>query len=176
MRTKPPTIILSALAAGALLLAACGDDSSDTSTEGTGSTVAEVTTTTAAGAQAGEGTIAVATDDALGAHLVDADGRTLYVFDKDSGSDTSACTGGCTSTWPALTEANPTAGDGVDADDITVGGADQVAYYGHLLYYFAGDTNPGDAKGVDIPNWHAVDPDGNAISDAPADDMNGPGY
>jgi predicted lipoprotein with Yx(FWY)xxD motif len=160
---KRPAIILSALAAGALLLAACGDDSSDTSTEGTATTVADATTTMAPAA-GGSGTLAVATSDALGAHLVDAQGRTLYVFDKDTGTDTSACTGGCADTWPALKEASPTAGTGVDEDDITVGGGGQVAYYGHLLYYFSGDAKAGDAKGVDIPNWHAVDAEGNAIS------------
>jgi predicted lipoprotein with Yx(FWY)xxD motif len=178
MRSKRPTIILSALAAGALLLAACGDDdSSDASTQGTESTAADATTTTAGGSLAGEGTIAVATSDALGEHLVDSEGRTLYLFDKDTGTAATACTGGCAGTWPPLTAAQPTAGEGVDEDDITVGGADQVAYYGHLLYYFSGDTAPGDANGVDIPNWHAVDPEGNAITgDSPAMTDSSGGY
>jgi predicted lipoprotein with Yx(FWY)xxD motif len=38
-----------------------------------------------------------------------------------------------------------------------------VTYYGHLLYYYAGDAAPGDTKGVGIPNWFLLGPRGNQM-------------
>src|SRR4051794_8252094 len=47
--------------------------------------------------------------------LVDATGRTLYVWEADQG-DQSACDGACAQAWPPLTtNAKPQAGDGVQA-------------------------------------------------------------
>src|SRR6266511_4660327 len=98
----------------------------------------------------------------LGKILVAANGRTLYAFDPD-GTDTSAskCTGGCQQIWPALTVAKPVAGKGLDKAKLTVGGANQVAYGGHLLYEFSGDSAKGDMKGQGIGGiWHVVGADG----------------
>jgi predicted lipoprotein with Yx(FWY)xxD motif len=92
-------------------------------------------------------------------------GMTVYVFSKDvKDSGTSACTGGCLSTWPALTVpagGTPTAGTGVTGKLGTITRADnqalQVTYNGLPLYFFSGDTAPGDSKGV-YTNWSAVKP------------------
>src|SRR3954468_4288631 len=46
--------------------------------------------------------VSVATDAKHGRVLVGANGHTLYLFEKDSGT-TSACTGGCAAVWPGLT-------------------------------------------------------------------------
>ncbi|HZP27446.1 MAG TPA: hypothetical protein VFC99_00725 [Acidimicrobiia bacterium] len=105
-----------------------------------------------------------------GTVLVGPDGRTLYIFDKDNGT-TSACTGGCASVWPPLlATGKPVAGPGVDASKLTAvmqaDGKDQVAYAGHLLYSFSGDTAAGDAKGLGIPMWHAVSPEGAPVGGA----------
>ena len=90
--------------------------------------------------------------------LVDGAGKTLYLFEKDSGT-TSACTGGCAAVWPILSAGTVTASTGVDAGKL--GSAHgQVTYDGHLLYYFSGDAAPGDMKGVDIEEWYPVTPDG----------------
>ena len=101
--------------------------------------------------------------------LVDDQGRTLYIYAKDT-SGTSACTDTeCTSEWPAvLVTGTPTAGDGVDAtllgtitrDD----GQMQATYNNHPLYYYSKDTNAGDTngKGVD-PDWTLVSPTGDPI-------------
>jgi predicted lipoprotein with Yx(FWY)xxD motif len=85
--------VLGLVMAGGLLLAACGDDSSSTATKDTTPTAAadSGSTTTAAGAKA---TVAVAHDATLGDLLVGADGKTLYLFEKDQGT-TSDCTGAC---------------------------------------------------------------------------------
>jgi predicted lipoprotein with Yx(FWY)xxD motif len=102
----------------------------------------------------------------IGTVLVDgSNGMTVYIFSKDvKDSGTSACTGGCITTWPALTVpagGTPTAGAGVTGKLGTITRSDdqtlQVTYNGLPLYHFSGDTAPGDAKGV-YTNWEAVKP------------------
>jgi predicted lipoprotein with Yx(FWY)xxD motif len=90
---------------------------------------------------------------------------TVYQFSKDvKDSGKSACTGGCLTTWPALTVADgvtPTGGAGVTGKLGTIDRADngqyQVTYNGLPLYFFSGDTAPGDSKGV-YTNWMSVKP------------------
>ncbi len=101
--------------------------------------------------------------------LVDDQGRTLYIYAKDSGG-TSACTDTtCTNTWaPVLVTGTPSAGDGIDAtllgtitrDD----GQMQATYNNHPLYYYTQDTTAGDTngKGVD-PDWTLISPTGDPI-------------
>ena len=90
---------------------------------------------------------------------------TLYIFTQDvKDSGVSACTGGCLTTWPALTVAageTPTAGEGVPGTLGTITRTDdgtiQVTYNGLPLYFFASDTAPGDANGV-YEFWEVVAP------------------
>jgi len=128
----------------------------------TATTTAATATTTAAGSTSGA-TVQVATVGTLGKVLVTADGHTLYLFEKDTGT-TSACTGQCMGAWPPYTSMNaPTAGTGVTAAKLTTatGSAPhQVVYNGHLLYEFSGDKKAGDANGVGIPSWYPVTPQG----------------
>jgi predicted lipoprotein with Yx(FWY)xxD motif len=111
-------------------------------------------------------TVGVAQNPAQGAILVDGQGRTLYLFEKDNGT-TSACTGACASVWPALTAAaQPAGGSGVDASKLSSADgqvAHQVTYAGHLLYAYSGDSGPGDVKGVGIPGWYPVSPSGTKV-------------
>jgi predicted lipoprotein with Yx(FWY)xxD motif len=112
-------------------------------------------------------TVKVATTS-LGAILVAGNGKTLYAFDPD-GTDTSTshCTGGCAGIWPALSTSNGkvVAGKGLDASKLTVGAANQVAYNGHLLYFYAPDAAPGDTGGQGIGGvWHVVGNDGSPIT------------
>jgi len=104
-------------------------------------------------------TLKVAKGAALGDLLVDANGRTLYLFEQDQGTRT-ACTGGCLMTWPPYQPAGaPTVGAGLGPTKVgTVNG--QLTYAGHLLYSFSGDRNPGDVNGAAIPSWDAVSPSG----------------
>jgi predicted lipoprotein with Yx(FWY)xxD motif len=101
----------------------------------------------------------------LGTILVNASGDTLYAYGPD-GTDTSAskCTGGCAQAWPALTsKGKPVAGKGVKGSLLKVGANKQVAYGGHLLYTFAGDSGPGQTTGQGVNNFHVVGADGNPI-------------
>jgi predicted lipoprotein with Yx(FWY)xxD motif len=73
-------------------------------------------------------------------------GMTVYTFTKDTkGDGKSACSGGCSTTWPALTVAagaTPSAGTGVTGTLATItrdDGALQVTYNGLPLYFFKND-------------------------------------
>ncbi len=142
---------------GVLGLAACGS-SAGSSSAGPYATQKAATATSGAATASGT-TLAVASTTSRGDVLVDGAGRTLYLFEKDSGT-TSACTGGCVSVWPPLSGAGKISGSsGVDTTKL--GNAHgQVTYNGHLLYYFSGDAVAGDMKGVDIDGWYPVTPTG----------------
>lgn len=171
-RTK---LLLSVSVAAMLALGACGSSGTTASDSGPGGGLygAGSTTSTSGAASSAPSTassddaatVMVARNDTLGEHLVDGQGRTLYLLAADKGLKT-ACTGPCVSTWPPATTARPTAGSGLDgAKLISVAGAapDQVAYNGHLLYRYAGDAAKGDANGTSIPQWYAVSPEGEQI-------------
>jgi predicted lipoprotein with Yx(FWY)xxD motif len=112
-------------------------------------------------------TLNVATSS-LGQILIDAEGRTLYLFMRDS-NNTSNCTGGCAQTWPPLlVTGTPTGGLGVEASKIGTtsrsDGGTQVTYNGHPLYHYAQDSAPGDTEGQGVGgNWFVVSPQGEAI-------------
>ena len=131
-------------------------------------------------------TVGVTTTD-LGKTLVDADGRTLYLFEKDSGGR-SACSGACADAWPPLrVNGSPAAGTGVSASMIATiarsDGAAQVTYNGHPLYLYVGDRKAGDTSGQGVDafgaEWYALTPAGDQItgqSSADASSSAGSGY
>ena len=87
----------------------------------------------------------------LGSILVDAAGRSLYLYTNDE-PNVSNCAGGCALAWPPLiTVEDPTSGPGVSSESIgTISredGSKQVTFNGDPLYYFAADEKPGDALG-----------------------------
>ena len=91
--------------------------------------------------------------------LTDAAGRTLYTFDKDQPGKTN-CQGGCAQNWPAYV-AEPAAGAKLpsQASRFEHDGVQQWAWNGSPLYYFAGDTKPGDKNGDGKGGmWHVVKP------------------
>jgi predicted lipoprotein with Yx(FWY)xxD motif len=107
----------------------------------------------------------------LGKVLVDAKGRTIYLFTHDSGT-TSNCAGACATFWPPVTvTGTPTAGSGANAALIGTtkrsDGTSQVTYNGHPLYLYGGDSQAGDANGQGIVafggSWFVVAPSGSQI-------------
>ena len=82
--------------------------------------------------------------------LVTPSGRTLYYFTSDTAT-TSACSGGCASTWPPLLTSSsqmaPIAGLSGALTTINGSGGTQIAYNGHPLYTYSADQAPGDTKG-----------------------------
>ena len=163
MRTT--AVVPALLAAGALVLAGCGGgEPSAGSTRGT--------------AAATDATLRTADSD-LGEIVVDADGRSVYVFDRDEpGSGKSSCSGECVEQWPPVLAGDGTpVADGVDGRLGTLergDGALQVTLDGSPLYLFAGDGSPGDLTGQAVQGvWWVVGPDGQRVPEAPAAD---PGF
>ena len=108
----------------------------------------------------------------LGDVLVDGQGRTLYLFQRDSGT-ISACTGACAVNWPPLhVGGTPVVGSGAKPSDIGKAtrpdGISQLTYDGHPLYTFANDKKPGDTNGEGINAfggyWYAVSPQGAKVT------------
>ena len=111
-----------------------------------------------AAAGTGAFTIASAGSPSFGTILTGANGLTLYTHAGDSPTS-STCTGGCATAWPPLTVASgeqPTAEPAVTGKLSTLTRADgttQVAYEGLPLYYWQGDTKPGDATGDGVDGF-----------------------
>ena len=109
----------------------------------------------------------------LGQSLVDGQGRTLYLFEADTVGK-SECNGACASAWPPyVTSSAPHPGSGVTAALLGTsirgdGGATQVTYHGHPLYYYAGDNRPGDAAGQGLnqfgAKWYVLASSGNKVA------------
>jgi predicted lipoprotein with Yx(FWY)xxD motif len=150
-------VILIACLTASLAVVACGSDDSSTSSAAATSTPAP---------SGGSGTqVALADNPDLGQILVDADGRTLYLFEKDDAGDESYCSGECAKAWPPLTtKGDPQAGSGLDASKLTSftrdDGTTQVSYADHPLYYYAGDQKAGDTTGNGLnqfgAEWYAL--------------------
>jgi predicted lipoprotein with Yx(FWY)xxD motif len=107
----------------------------------------------------------------LGRVLVDVQGRTLYLFAKDSGPK-SSCIGSCTVDWPPVPVTGaPKAGAGVAATALgsigRTGGPRQLTYAGHPLYYFDGDHKAGQTNGQAVDEfgakWFALTPGGHPV-------------
>lgn len=153
-------------------LAGCGDDDDDGATDATeapateSTTESTTTTSESTTAPAEDATVALG-DTELGQILVDAEGKTLYLFTNDA-EGTSTCTGGCAETWPPLVADSPVAGEGIDESLLDTvarddGGA-QVTYNGHPLYTYAPDQAAGDTEGQGVGGvWYVVDASGNAV-------------
>jgi predicted lipoprotein with Yx(FWY)xxD motif len=112
----------------------------------------------------GQGTVVRASQNAaLGPFLTDKDGRTLYMFMKDS-ENQSVCYAGCATAWPPLlvgAGVEPTLDGIAGTPGVAVrnDGNRQVTYGGKPLYYYAPDTNPGDTKGQGVGSvWFVVAP------------------
>lgn len=164
-------------------IAACG--SSASSSTSSSSTTTTTTTTTSpssssssssASSGGAAATLGVASAGSLGSILVDAQGRTLYLFRADTGP-TSTCTGACATAWPPLTVTGaPSVGAGGNAALVGTttrsDGSTQVTYNGHPLYRFSGDSGAGTTNGEGVSAfgalWYVVSPSGNQVTGSSA--------
>jgi predicted lipoprotein with Yx(FWY)xxD motif len=162
MRSKrlAPLAATTAVALSAIAVAACGSGSSS-----------KQPTTGASAPAASSATVDLA-KASLGPILIDSQGRTLYLWQADTGAK-STCTGACASAWPPLmTTGKPTAGSGVRSSLLATtkraDGTEQVTYNGHPLYRFAGDTAPRQTNGQGSTGfgapWYVLSPRGNALT------------
>ena len=97
-------------------------------------------------------------DSAKGKVLTDAQGMTLYTFDKDT-KGKSACNGKCAVNWPPLKVSGAAKGGKgysvVTRDD----GGKQWAYKGKPLYTWIKDKKPGNVTGDGVNKvWHIATP------------------
>jgi len=87
----------------------------------------------------------------LGEYLVDENGRTLYIRDRE-------CTGSCLESWPPYLYT----GEGAlgELGLITRNEVDnpQYTYNGDALYYYSGDSVAGDVNGHGQNGWSVVRP------------------
>jgi predicted lipoprotein with Yx(FWY)xxD motif len=148
--------LLGALALAVLALAGCGG------------TASHALPTTDNGRPASVGVASTG----LGDVLVDRQGRTLYLFERDSGT-MSACTGACAVNWPPLHVRGSTlVGSGAKPSDVgrtaRPDGISQLTYNGHPLYTFVNDKKAGDTNGEGINAfggaWFAVSPAGAKVA------------
>src|SRR5262245_7526405 len=117
------------------------------------------------------GTLVKVGPSSLGRVLVDAHGKTLYIWAHDKGSK-STCNGDCAEYWPPLlARGGPLAAGGAKATLLGTSrrsdGRMQVTYAGHPLYYFVQDTKPGQTKGEGLTGfggrWDPVSAAGSAV-------------
>lgn len=88
--------------------------------------------------------------------MTNAEGRTLYTFDKDS-KGVSVCNGTCAAIWPPFVAGS----DAKNHERMTIiaraDGSRQWAFDGKPLYFFAADQKPGDMNGDGEGGvWHIV--------------------
>jgi predicted lipoprotein with Yx(FWY)xxD motif len=163
-----------ALGAG-LLTAACSSSGSSSSSAPASSAASPAGgSASSAAAAAGSGLVITTKSGSAGAFLTDGSGRAVYLWMKD-GKDSSACDGACAGAWPPVTATGAvSASGGVTMADLSTitrsGGAKQVVYDGHPLYYFSGDSGPGQVSGQGSDafgaKWWLVDPAGTSITAA----------
>jgi predicted lipoprotein with Yx(FWY)xxD motif len=111
----------------------------------------------------------------FGRIVVDARGKTLYMWAHDR-RRRSTCYGKCARAWPPLiTRGKPRAVSGARnallGTSLRSDGRRQVTYHGHPLYYFAKDRKAGQTAGAGLTafggRWDPVSVAGNAVKKPP---------
>lgn len=108
-------------------------------------------------------TVQATTSPTLGAYLESGNGMTLYTYAQDT-AGVSNCTGACATAWPPYTISsavtlNPAAGvNGQLGSTTRADGTTQVTYNGMPLYYYQGDSAPGQTNGSSISGWSVATP------------------
>jgi len=96
------------------------------------------------------------TDTAQGEVLTDANGMTLYTYDKDT-DGASNCYDACAEKWPPLMAAANATTEGKFTQVIRKDGGKQWAYDGQPLYLWQNDKKPGDVTGDGVNGvWHVA--------------------
>lgn len=170
-----------------LAIAACGSSNSSStsiSAPATSTPPASTSTTTSTSAAASSGAatgsgvkVSSASVPGLGAVLVNAQGRTLYMFEPDKAKHVT-CTASCAAVWPPLflpRGQKPVAVGAVKqsllgSDPDPAGGA-VITYNGWPLYTYVADTAPGKATGQAINLngglWYVLSTAGKVITTKP---------
>jgi len=179
MRSK--LVFAGGLVAAALIAAACGSTTSGglygapAASPATSPSVAPVVRPSAnpTSSPVASGTTIAVGSTRLGQVLVDGQGRTVYLFAADKGTQSACNSSACVQYWPpVLTSGAPQAGTGANASLLGTtarqDGTTEVTYGGHPLYYFISDKKAGDVNGQGINGfggpWYVVSPSGMLVS------------
>ncbi len=171
-RTVKLGVTLTGVAAAALLAAACSSSGSSTSTSTSTGTGASASASSAGGS--GASTVIKTMSGSAGAFLTDGSGRAVYLWMKDP-MGKSDCVNACLSARPPVIASGMLTGTGgVKSSDLSTitrsDGTKQVAYDGHALYYFSGDSGAGQVNGQGLngfgAKWWLVAPTGAQITAA----------
>ena len=164
MKRLPMAVKLGVPVAAGLLAAACGTAAGSTTGSTAAGTPASSGSTTATVIESHHGSAAP--------FLTNSSGRAVYLWAADS-MNKSMCSGACAQAWPPVTsKGQVTAANGAKAADLGTitrsDGTKQVTYLGHPLYYFAGDSGPGQTNGQGSDSfgakWWLVAPAGSKIT------------
>lgn len=141
----------SALLAALLGMSACGGGSGSS----TPSVVAATTPTPSPAPSTTAAATTLATAMLLGSPgFVDPSGRTTYILSNDT-TTSLACTvaSGCTGVWPPVAPPGAALTTGFTDYVRSDNGAMQLAYKGHPLYTYAGDSAAGQTNGNGIVSF-----------------------
>jgi predicted lipoprotein with Yx(FWY)xxD motif len=151
-----------------------GQPATPTSTPATSSTTTSATTTAPSTPAAKAVSLSVRTLPAVGAVLVNAEGRTLYTFAPDQHSKVT-CVSSCAAVWPPLKLASGATAAGPPQLKASLLGSDPdpegggvVTYAGWPLYTYAADGAAGQDNGQAIEanggHWYVIAPSGKVIT------------
>jgi predicted lipoprotein with Yx(FWY)xxD motif len=176
-----------AVAVGMLALGGCGSSSGTTSSSASTHSTANSSTsassyskapaTSAPAKSSSAAVISTRNVPGLGTILVNAEGRTLYMFTSDK-HEKVTCVQGCAGLWPPATltgAQKPAASGGAKSSllgsDPDPEGGRVITYAGWPLYTYAADSGPGtaDGQGVNADGglWYVLSPSGAKITKAP---------
>jgi predicted lipoprotein with Yx(FWY)xxD motif len=89
--------------------------------------------------------------------ITNAEGLTVYTFDKDA-PNASNCYDGCARAWPPVLSATKEVGPNLSTT-VRKDGTLQVTYQGKPLYLYVGDEKAGDKTGDGLGGvWHIARP------------------
>ncbi|GLY40924.1 lipoprotein [Amycolatopsis sp. NBRC 101858] len=131
-----------------------------------------------AASEAGVVKLSASNIDGLGEAIVDQNGMTLYLFQKDTKkAKTSACNGDCAKTWPPVLSNGKVELQGIDSKLLgsikRSDGTEQVTIGGWPVYTFSKDLKPGDANGMGVNGtWFVIEPNGCKVGTTPSSTAN----
>jgi predicted lipoprotein with Yx(FWY)xxD motif len=170
----PAPVKLGVPVAAGLLVAACGSAAAQSSgPQSSGSQSSGSQASAPASSGTASATVIASHAGSGGAFLTDG-GRAVYLWNADA-MNKSNCSGACAGAWPpVMATGKVTASNGAKPSDLGTiarsGGGRQVTYNGHPLYFFAGDSGPGQTNGQGNDGfgakWWLVAPSGSQITAA----------
>lgn len=143
--------LLVASAVASVLMVGCGDGYSSNDDSGYSSSSSVMSQSSSSSSSATASVVLGSASRSVN-YMVDAEGMSLYEFDKDT-LNTSNCIDGCLDIWPIFSATT------TQNSDFGAINNSHTTYLSHPMYYFANDTKAGDVNGDKVKNiWHLVYP------------------